>query len=173
MWLGLTRRTMKTDRGEVGVRPVVGVRHEPLMRVYAAALPSVNLRLAQTVSTTLPTLLGDAAFEWVFLPGEDIAVVADDMCRSIVEVALPWCASLIEPRAIRQVVFERKAAPSSFSDEQILPLLDVFCDDAGSALRRLKASVDARRDRQDMEAREFREFADGLTRQIRDNCAAW
>jgi hypothetical protein len=161
-WVGLTTRTLKTASGEVAVRPVVGVRHEPLMQVFQDAAPSLDLKNMPSISSTLPTLMGNAAFEWVFPANADAASVADDLVQHVMRVGLSWCESVSTLVEMRRAVQERRAFGPTFSNETILPLLDVFCGKPDSALQRLEKSLVHRGDRTDGEALEFKEFADGL-----------
>lgn len=170
-WLGLNARTHKTADGEIGVRARIGIRHEPLMRLYANLLPALDLKASPSIVTGLSDLLGEPAREWEFEAGDDPAYTADNLVQTVVDVGLPWCRDHVEPSAMREAVRARTAFGVTHSTEQILPLLDVLCGECGLAAERLHASIAARGKRSDMESLEFGEFAANLLRHIesRDN----
>jgi hypothetical protein len=165
-WVGVNTRTQKTAEGEVGVRPMMGVRHEPIMRVYEQVSPLMDLEQSPTITTGLADLLGNAALEWHFPAGDDPGPVADDMVASVERVGVAWCAAHVTPAAMRDAVLNRRAFGVTHSNEQILPLLDLLCGEHNSASERLRASLNARGDRTDDEAVEFGTFARNLLRHI-------
>ncbi len=164
--IGFTTRTRTAASGEMGVRVGIGVRHEPLMRLYERCSSLDTLATLPTIATGLAELLGDAAQEWVFPRSEDPGPVVAEIVEAVKRVGLPWCADHADPSAMRSAVLNRRASGVTHSNEQVLPLLDVFCGEPELATERLLASLRARGERTDDEAIEFAAFARNLLRHI-------
>lgn len=133
-WVGLNTRTQKTADGEVGVRPTMGVRHQPLMRVYEQASRSKDLDSMPTIKRGLADLLGNAALEWLFPAGEDPGPIAGNLVATVERVGLAWSVAHTAPAAMRDAVLNLRAFGVSYSNEQVLPLLDLFCGGAAASL---------------------------------------
>jgi hypothetical protein len=165
-WVGLNTRTQKTADGEVGVRPIMGVRHQPLMRVYEQASGLKDLNSMPTIKRGLADLLGDAALEWLFPADEDPGPIAGNLVAAVERVGLAWSVAHTAPAAMRDAVLNLRAFGVTHSNEQVLPLLDLFCGEPSSATERLQTSLKARGNRTDGEAVAFGTFARNLLRHI-------
>lgn len=133
--------------------------------------PLMDLKGSPTIATGLADLLGNAALEWDFPACDDPGPVADNLVATVERVGVAWCAAHATPAAMRDAVLNHRAYGVTHSNEQVLPLLDVFCGDRGRAAEWLRASLKARGDRIDREAVEFGTFARNLLAHI-ESCGA-
>lgn len=161
-WVGLNTRTQKTERGEVGVRAMIGVRHEPLMRVYQEVAPMLDLKSSPTIVRGLADMPGGEPDGHDFPADQDPGPLADELVGSIERIGMAWCTAHSTVTAMRDAVLNLRAFGVTSSNEQVLALLEVFCGERENAARRLRASLERRGTRTDLEAVEFGAFGRNL-----------
>jgi hypothetical protein len=166
-WLGLNTASRKRPTGETLLYPVVGVRDQVIERHVAAGQGRPFHRyLPPTVSVPLRSLLpAGPAFEWVLGRSEDSdTAVVDDLADCLLRYAMPYYAQQSDPHEMATTL---EAMWVNWQDSAYRwPIALWMLGDskaADGALTKVVASL-GRRD--DLAAREVREFAECIRAQL-------
>lgn len=164
-WLGLNRANRHRPAGEMGINPVVGVRHQEVERIVADLRgEKFHAYIPPTVSTSLGYLMPEHRYRaWVF-GAQDGGDHAAEMVDAVATYALPFmrrmtglselCGELDRGLGYEhQVVYRR-------------PVAWMLSGNAAHALRVLEDSSGKLGARNDPAAEEFRRFGAALRQRL-------
>ena len=159
-WLGLNHARRHREPGEVGVAPIVGIRHQEVERLIA------RLRREKFYEYQPPTFLRQIGYVmprhrnmlWEF-GGPYGSSAEPELLAAIVDYGVPYMRSLIPLPAVLDAINQGFCHFPEYRLPAVLAVMGRY-DDARAAVA---SAVAALGERQDAAAQELRQFAAAFT----------
>jgi hypothetical protein len=160
-WLGLNHATRHQQAGQVEVNPVVGVRHQAVERLIAdLRRDRFHEYLPPTASTPIGYVMPESRYiSWEF-GGQYGMAAGPELIAAVMDYGMPFMQSLIPLQATLEAINRGFSQRPEYNVPALLEIMGRH-NDAVAAMIRV---VDALGERQDVAARQLREFAVALER---------
>jgi hypothetical protein len=155
-WLGLNHASRHRPPGQVGVNPVVGVRHQAVERLIAELRrEKFHGYVPPTVSTPIGYVMPVHSYtSWEF-GGEYGIAAMGELIAAVVDYGVPFMRSLVRLPAILDAINQGLCHYPEYRRPAVLEMMGRHSD-AREAITR---AVDALGERNDAAARELRNFS--------------
>lgn len=162
-WIGLNL-LQAGSAGQLGVNPTVGIRFKHVEQVLAELANDWPKGAPPLIGRPLGYLMPEKRFKtWLFEPGTDLQVVADDLGRAVESFAIPFCEEFGDPAVLEDVSKIEGFIPENRRATAVPIILaqGMKRDEAAEAVARELQSLEGK---QDAYAESYRYFADGFAR---------
>lgn len=169
-WVGLNRATKDRPAGEVGINPVIGVRHQAVERVVAELRgEAFHPYIPPTISTPLSYLVPvHRSRQWILHEAGPVNTIPD-LVAAVATYGLPFMRRMTKLAALCEGLEGRLGFSHQLNYRR--PVAWMLSGDSPRASRAVEESFANLGDRRDPAAQEFRIFAEALRRRLATSTA--